>query len=78
MAQQIPAAMQLDNLVKNLQRAMVRKVELLDELEAVNKQINGIREGLAGVKLGQAVEQEMLAERMKREAADRAAHHNPQ
>jgi membrane protease subunit (stomatin/prohibitin family) len=68
------AAQSVTNLTQTLQRAMVRKVELLDELEQVNKTISGIREGLAGVKLGENLALEMAAERAKREEADRAAH----
>lgn len=78
--QQQSTAASVANLTKTLQRAMVRKVELLDELEQVNKTISGIREGLQGVQLGQKLEQEIMLERAQKLAADReadrAAHHD--
>jgi predicted nucleic acid-binding Zn-ribbon protein len=74
MQQKSTAAQHVNTLVQTLQKAMVRKVELLDELEHVNKTIQGLREGLQGVKLGEQMAAEMAAERVKREEADRAAH----
>lgn len=59
--QKLTAIESVRNLTNALSRAMIRKVELLDELEVVNKQITGIREGLQGVKLGEAIAREKAA-----------------
>jgi hypothetical protein len=67
------AASQVQNLDLNLGRALVRKAELLEQLEQVTKQIDTIRNCMHGVKIGQQLQTEVLAEQAKAAEKDRLA-----
>lgn len=67
------AASKVQNLDLNLGRALARKAELQEQLEAVAAQIKAIRECMQGIQIGQELEREVIAERAKAAAKDRLA-----
>lgn len=63
--QQVAAAQQVEQVHKQLTSALLRKVELEDQLTEVNRAITALRNVLAGVNLGQRLAQEMQAPDVK-------------
>jgi hypothetical protein len=67
------AASKVQNLDLNLGRALAKKAELLEQLEQVTTQITTIRNCMHGVQIGQALQQEVDAEKAKAAEKDRLA-----
>jgi len=63
--QQVAAAQQVEQVHKQLTSALLRKVELEDQLTEVNRTITALRNVLVGVSLGQRLAQEMQSTDVK-------------
>lgn len=70
------AAAHVQQMTITLGRSLAEKAELLEKLDVVNARIKAIREGIAGVQLGQQLEREVIAEREKAAQKDRLAEHD--
>lgn len=73
MLPKVTAAAQVQQLDLTLQRALAKKAELLEQLDVLNATIKAARECMSGIKTGQQLEREVIAEREKAAEKDRLA-----
>ena len=65
MSQQISASQSVQALLNQLNSALLRKHGLEAEVKTLDEQIVAFRNTLAGIELGKALHQEVLAEQAK-------------